>query len=152
MQMSATSSGLAKRRSKADGRFSAGNGASLSNGVTPRSAASPAIIAAAPWVRIGPGRMVPTVTPVPANTLNGEALPAAAVRGRGIIYPPQFIVAEAAARGELVVLPLDKPPVELGGVHVLDPPDRRPPAKVRAMIGHLAEVFAQAPPAAGKFG
>lgn len=77
---------------------------------------------------------------------NGDALLAAAVRGQGIIYQPEFIVGEALARGELVALALDKPPVELGGIHVLYPPDRRPPAKVRAMVDYLVEVFAQAAP------
>lgn len=77
---------------------------------------------------------------------NGDALLAAAVRGQGIIYQPEFIVGEALARGELVVLALDKPAVELGGIHALYPPDRRPPAKVRVMIDYLAEVFAQGTP------
>lgn len=73
---------------------------------------------------------------------NGDALLAAAVRGQGLIYQPQFIVGEAVERGELAVLQLDKPTMELGGVHVLYPPDRRPPAKVRVMIDYLAEAFA----------
>jgi DNA-binding transcriptional LysR family regulator len=34
----------------------------------------------------------------------------------------------------------------LGGIHVLYPPDRRPPAKVRVMIDYLAEAFATHPP------
>ncbi|WP_185265886.1 LysR family transcriptional regulator [Halopseudomonas xiamenensis] len=77
---------------------------------------------------------------------NGDALLAAAVAGQGIIYQPHFIVGEALARGELVALELDKPVIELGGIHVLYPPDRRPPAKVRVMIDYLAEVFARTPP------
>lgn len=77
---------------------------------------------------------------------NGDALLAAAVAGQGIIYQPHFIVSQALARGELVALELDKPVVELGGIHVLYPPDRRPPAKVRVMIDYLAEVFARTPP------
>lgn len=47
---------------------------------------------------------------------NGDALLAAAVAGQGIIYQPHFIVAEAVAQGQLVVLELDKPLVELGGI------------------------------------
>lgn len=74
---------------------------------------------------------------------NGEALLAAALQGQGLIYQPHFIVGEALARGELVALELDKPAVALGGIHVLYPPDRRPPAKVRVMVDYLAEVFAQ---------
>ncbi|MGY0799036.1 LysR family transcriptional regulator [Lysobacter sp. A286] len=76
---------------------------------------------------------------------NGDALLAAAVGGQGIIYQPDFIVGEALERGDLVVLELDKPVVELGGIHVLYPPDRRPPAKVRVMIDYLAEAFAKNP-------
>jgi DNA-binding transcriptional LysR family regulator len=77
---------------------------------------------------------------------NGDALLAVAVAGQGIIYQPHFIVSEALKRGELVRLELDKPAVELGGIHVLYPPDRRPPAKVRVMIDYLAEVFAETSP------
>ncbi|MGB6102827.1 MAG: LysR family transcriptional regulator [Pusillimonas sp.] len=77
---------------------------------------------------------------------NGDALLAAAVGGQGIIYQPHFIVGEALMRGDLVALELDRPAMELGGIHVLYPPDRRPPAKVRVMIDYLAQVFAQTPP------
>jgi len=73
---------------------------------------------------------------------NGEALLAAALGGQGLIYQPQFIVAAALQRGELLALELDQPPVALGGIHVLYPPERRPPAKVRAMIDYLVEAFA----------
>lgn len=72
---------------------------------------------------------------------NGDALMAAAIEGQGIIYQPHFIVGEALKRGELVELKLDKPNADLGGIHVLYPPDRRPPAKVRVMIDYLVEVF-----------
>lgn len=73
---------------------------------------------------------------------NGDALLAAAVRGQGIIYQPRFIVGDAVARGDLLVLELDRQAMDLGGIHVLYPPDRRPPAKVRVMIDYLAEAFA----------
>lgn len=76
---------------------------------------------------------------------NGDALLAAAVAGQGIIYQPHFIVGDALKRGQLVELQLDKPPVELGGIHVLYPPERRPPAKVRVMIDYLVEVLAKNP-------
>jgi DNA-binding transcriptional LysR family regulator len=76
---------------------------------------------------------------------NGDALLVAAIAGQGIIYQPRFIVGEAIQRGELVALELDKPVVELGGIYVLYPPDRRPPAKVRVMIDYLAEAFARVP-------
>ncbi|HEY9538369.1 MAG TPA: LysR family transcriptional regulator [Kiloniellaceae bacterium] len=84
--------------------------------------------------------LVPITGDLMAN--NGDALLAAALGGQGIIYQPDFIVGEAIRRGALVTLELDKPVVELGGIHVLYPPDRRPPAKVRVMIDYLAEAFA----------
>ncbi|HMO44560.1 MAG TPA: LysR family transcriptional regulator [Rubrivivax sp.] len=85
--------------------------------------------------------------PVSGNLManNGDALLAAAVRGQGIIYQPEFIVGEAVKRGELVALQLDRPLVDLGGIHVLYPPDRRPPAKVRVMIDYLIKAFAANP-------
>lgn len=74
---------------------------------------------------------------------NGDALLAAALGGQGIIYQPDFIVGEAIRGGSLVELELDKPVADLGGIHVLYPPERRPPAKVRVMIDYLAEVLSR---------
>ena len=76
---------------------------------------------------------------------NGDALLAAALGGQGIIYQPDFIVDEALTCGDLVALQLDEPVVELGGIHVLYPPDRRPPAKVRVMVDYLAQVLSPTP-------
>lgn len=73
---------------------------------------------------------------------NGDALLAAALGGQGIIYQPDFIVGDAIRSGALVELALDRPVVELGGIHVLYPPERRPPAKVRVMIDYLAAALA----------
>lgn len=83
---------------------------------------------------------VPVQGPLKAN--NGDALLAAAVGGQGVIYQPDFIVADALCDETLVELELDLPVVELGGLHVLFPPDRRLSAKVRAMIDFLVEAFA----------
>ncbi len=77
---------------------------------------------------------------------NGEALVAAAVGGLGLVYQPLFIVDAALRRGELVTLDLDQPALSVGGIHVVYPPDRRPPAKLRAMIDYLVEAFATEPP------
>lgn len=77
---------------------------------------------------------------------NGDALLAAALAGQGIIYQPHFIVAKAIENGALVALTLDKPTMRLGGIHILYPPDRRPPAKVRVMIDYLVEKFVSTPP------
>lgn len=81
--------------------------------------------------------------PIQGNLVanNGAALVAAAVGDQGLIYQPLFIVAAALSRGELVVVELDQPTLGLGGIHVVYPPDRRPPAKVRAMIDYLVEAF-----------
>lgn len=73
---------------------------------------------------------------------NGEALLAAALGGQGIVYQPDFIVGAALRAGTLVELQLDKPTVDPGGIHILYPPDRRPPAKVRVMIDFLAKALA----------
>ncbi|WP_249729292.1 LysR family transcriptional regulator [Acidovorax sp. CCYZU-2555] len=75
---------------------------------------------------------------------NGDALLVAALGGQGVIYQPNFIVADALASGTLVALELDQPALDLGGLHVLFPPDRRPPAKVRAMIDYLVETLSSA--------
>jgi DNA-binding transcriptional LysR family regulator len=82
---------------------------------------------------------VPVKSSLKAN--NGDALLAAAIGGQGLIYQPDFIVGEALANGTLEAVTLDTPPVEVGGLHVLSPPDRRPPAKVRAMIQFLQEAL-----------
>lgn len=90
----------------------------------------------------GPGGQirVPIKGSLTAN--NGDALLAAALGGQGVIYQPDFIVGNALARGELVQLELDQDPLDIGGLHVLFPPDRRPPVKVRAMIDYLVEALA----------
>lgn len=72
---------------------------------------------------------------------NGEALLAAAMAGQGLIYQPWFIVADAVRQGALLPVELDHPTHALGGIHAVYPPDRRPPAKVRAMLDYLIELF-----------
>ena len=93
------------------------------------------------------GRQGDIKVPVHGNLTanNGDALLAAAVGGQGIIYQPDFIVDRAIAKGELVSLELDQPLVELGGLYVMFPPDRRLPAKVRLMIDFLVEQFVGSP-------
>jgi len=75
--------------------------------------------------------------PLKAN--NGDALVAAAVAGQGIVYQPRFLVDREIRTGALVPLILDLPPTELAGIYAAYPTDRRPPAKVRAVIDFLAE-------------
>lgn len=82
---------------------------------------------------------IPVKSSLKAN--NGDALLAAAIGGQGLIYQPDFIVNQALANGSLEAITLDIPTVEVGGLHVLSPPDRRPPAKVRAMIDFLQQAL-----------
>lgn len=76
---------------------------------------------------------------------NGDALRRAAIAGQGIIYQPTFIVADALRSGELVALPLDQPPLTLGGIYGVYPPGRNPPAKVRVFLDFLIAAFADPP-------
>jgi DNA-binding transcriptional LysR family regulator len=77
---------------------------------------------------------------------NGDALVAAAVAGQGIIYGPTFLVAHELRAGRLVSLAFDQPVTDLPGIFAVYPPDRHPPAKVRAFIDHLLHSFAPVPP------
>ena len=76
---------------------------------------------------------------------NGECLAAAAIAGLGIIYSPTYLLAQALRDRSLVVLPLDHPTLELGGIYAVYPSDRRPPAKVRAFIDFLLGCFGPNP-------
>jgi DNA-binding transcriptional LysR family regulator len=80
------------------------------------------------------------------RTNNGDALMAAAVAGLGVVYQPDFIVADAIRRGELKSVALDVPTAELGGIHILYSLDHSPPAKARAMIDFLVAAFSPKPP------
>jgi DNA-binding transcriptional LysR family regulator len=77
---------------------------------------------------------------------NGNALTAAAIAGLGVVYQPEFIVADAIRRGDLTTVSLDLPTADLGGIHVLYSRDHAPSAKVRAMIDFLVAAFAPSPP------
>ena len=80
------------------------------------------------------------VVPVSGNLKanNGDCLLEAAVAGQGIIYLPMYLVADAIRRKRLVPIVLDHDPIELAGIFVVYPSERRPPAKVRAFIDFLA--------------
>ncbi len=77
---------------------------------------------------------------------NGDALVAAAAAGLGVLYQPDFIVADAIRRGDLERVALDDRNADVGGIHLVYAPDRSPPAKVRAMIDFLVEVVNPRPP------
>lgn len=77
---------------------------------------------------------------------NGDALLAAAVAGQGVIYQPTFVAADALRAGTLVAIALDHAAFEFAGIYAVYPPDRHPPAKLRAFIDFLAARFAPEPP------
>ncbi|MFM0260568.1 substrate binding domain-containing protein, partial [Paraburkholderia sediminicola] len=77
---------------------------------------------------------------------NGDALVAAAVAGLGVLYEPEFIVADAIRQGALEQITLEVRTADLGGIHLVRAPDRAPPAKVRVMTDFLLDAFNPHPP------
>lgn len=75
---------------------------------------------------------------------NGDALKDAAVAGLGLTVLPSFIAGEAIGSSALRVVFHDYPLPERG-LYVLRPPGRHAPAKVRALIDHLAGIFGPEP-------
>ncbi|MBL8806531.1 MAG: LysR family transcriptional regulator [Rhodospirillales bacterium] len=98
------------------------------------------------WVFAGPGGSVRAVRasgPLKAN--NGEALLAAAIAGRGIVYLPTFMVGATIAAGKLVPLfSGDWQPEELA-ISAVYPPTRHLSAKVRRFVDFLTRRFADPP-------
>lgn len=76
---------------------------------------------------------------------NGDVLVEAAAEGLGLVYGPRFIAARALREGRLVEVYLDQPLAQLGAIHAVTHPSRRPAARTRAWIEFLAE---QLPPLA----
>jgi DNA-binding transcriptional LysR family regulator len=68
---------------------------------------------------------------------NGEALIRAAIAGQGLVYGPRFIAADALAAGQLVEVPLDAEYIDMGALHLVTHPTRRPAAKTRAWSDFL---------------
>ncbi|NDL62178.1 LysR family transcriptional regulator [Acerihabitans arboris] len=77
---------------------------------------------------------------------NGDALLAAATAGLGVIYEPEFIVADALARGDLEAVALDTETAGLGGIHLVYATRYAFPAKIRVMIDFLVAAFQPRPP------
>lgn len=80
------------------------------------------------------------------RTNNGDALVAAATAGLGVLYEPEFIVADAIRQGALERVMLDAPSAEMGGIHLVRSSDRTPPAKVRVMTDFLVNAFSPVAP------
>lgn len=89
------------------------------------------------WRITDPGGAVHTVElPVLHRATNGDFIRDLAVAGLGVAIEPDFILAPALERGELVRL---LPDHAFGAVafHAVWPPKRHLPARVRALIDHL---------------
>ena len=93
------------------------------------------------WV-FGGQRSVPVKGRLESN--NGEILKAAAMAGQGIVFSPRFIVEDALSDGRLVTV-LDDEVSAHGGVYALYPHHRHLSAKVRALVDHAVDCFADAP-------
>ncbi len=94
------------------------------------------------------GREGAVTVPISGNLRanNGDVLVAAAVAGQGLIYQPTFLVNSEIRARRLVSITLDHPTIEYPGIFAMYPPDRRPPAKVRAFIDFVAQRFGAVPP------
>lgn len=68
---------------------------------------------------------------------NGDVLNQAAIRGMGITYQPDFIVADSIETGHVRPILTSYPPPELG-VYVMLPSNRHIPYRVRILIDFLA--------------
>jgi DNA-binding transcriptional LysR family regulator len=87
-------------------------------------------------------RFLHGTTPVsgPLICNNGEVLRDAAIAGRGLIYTPRFMVAEALLRGDLVSV-LEQYVPQLGGVYAIFPHHRHLSSRVRAFVDLAASHF-----------
>jgi DNA-binding transcriptional LysR family regulator len=72
---------------------------------------------------------------------NGDLLVAAAVAGQGVIIVPRFLSCRAIAEGRLVPILADWKVADLS-LHLLSPPGRSPPRKLRVFSDFVAERFA----------
>lgn len=74
---------------------------------------------------------------------SGEALRAAAIAGLGLIYEPDFLLADALKKGELVRVLPDYTGVT-GDIWAVYPSRRHLSLKVRLFVDHIAQAFANA--------
>ena len=75
---------------------------------------------------------------------NAEALTPALLAGAGLALQPEFLVWRELRRGTLETALPGWQPAEVA-VHVLMPPGRGRPARVQALVDHLAKRLSQAP-------
>lgn len=75
---------------------------------------------------------------------NGDVMRDAAIAGLGLAVIPDFIVWKAVRDGRLQTVELDGSLPE-AGIHAVFPQKRHLPAKVRALLEHLAQTFGDPP-------
>jgi DNA-binding transcriptional LysR family regulator len=80
----------------------------------------------------------------PLRANNGDVLRHAAIAGLGIVYTPDFIVADALAAGLLTPL-LENWRLPEAGIHAVYPPGRPLGAKLRVFVEFLAESMGRPP-------
>lgn len=85
-----------------------------------------------------------TSVQAPLRVNNAEALNPALVAGLGVALQPEFLVWRELREGTLEAVMPDwsPPPIAL---HIVTPPGRVRPARVQALIDHLAAAFEHAP-------
>jgi DNA-binding transcriptional LysR family regulator len=93
--------------------------------------------------RSGGEHVVRAAGPLAAN--NGDVLRAAALAGAGVALLPDFIIGPDLQSGALESV-LDEYAAPKFGVHVVYPPSRQVPLKLRAWVDFLAARFAPRPP------
>lgn len=98
------------------------------------------------WTFTGPnGNEVSVRISGRLRATNGEVLRAAAVAGLGVTLAPTFLVRDDLQSGRLArLLPEYEP--KPTAIYALQPPGRRPPAKVRSFIDFLVSQFGPPPP------
>jgi len=80
---------------------------------------------------------------------NGEAMRDAAIAGLGLVALPQFIVAPALAKGELIAALPDAHPVP-DTIYAIYPQTQHLSRKVRVIINRLVVVLGGEPPPWGR--
>jgi DNA-binding transcriptional LysR family regulator len=94
---------------------------------------------------VGGGEAVTVRVPARHRANNGQLLAAMAVAGLGVVYTPDFIVADEIRAGQLVrLLPRHRPPQST--IAAVYPSRRHLSAKVRAFVDYVAARYVQEQP------